>query len=123
MGLLNFIKGILENKNHRDERGLIESGATSFKLRQFTFQDKFEMSFDNALIFTGHFIDDSHKKGLGKTLYIPLSEMHSAYTLKITGQSMSIEGVHSFIIRFNSDEERKVVASCDFSGEIFYVEN
>ena len=96
---------------------------TTSKLKQFAYEDKFRMSFDNVLIFAGHFIDFSAKNNLGKTLYIPLTERHPAFTFRITGQSFSNEGeTVGLSIRFASEEEREAVACCNFLNDIFFIE-
>lgn len=96
---------------------------TTSKLKQFAYEDKFKMSFDNVLIFTGRFINSSLRPIVAKTLYIPLTEKHGALTFKIIGQSFSnLDESLALRIKFNSKEERDAVANCDFLNDIFFVE-
>ena len=96
---------------------------TLWELREFIYEDKFKMSFDNVLIFTGQFENSSGTNLIGKNLYIPLTERHPAFTSIITRQSWKNSAeVSSLMIQFNSEEEREVVASCDFTGDVFFVD-
>jgi hypothetical protein len=93
-------------------------------LHQFIYQDKFKLSFgNNALAFIGNFTDVPKTSVVGKTLYIPFSEDHPAFTLQITGASLfGREPKDSLMVSFPSPEERDIVASYDFAKSIFYVE-
>jgi hypothetical protein len=92
-------------------------------LRQFKYDAKFKMGFDNKMIFTGHFINDDGGNVLGKNLFIPQTEHHPAITLKITGQTLpDLNDVHSLMVRFNSAEEEEIMAAYDFTNDIFYID-
>jgi hypothetical protein len=93
-------------------------------LRQFSCQDKFKLSFgNNALAFIGNFTDESKTSVVGKTLYIPFSEDHPAFTLIISGASLfGKRDKDSLMVSFLSPEERDIVASYDFTKSMFYVE-
>ncbi len=93
-------------------------------LRQFNCRNKFKLSFgNNVLAFLGNFTDELKTSAVGKTLYIPFSANHPAFTLIITGVSLSGKrDLDSLMVSFLSPEERAIVASYDFSGSTFYVE-
>jgi hypothetical protein len=93
-------------------------------LREFSCQDKFKLSIgNNALAFVGNFTDELKTAVVGKTLYIPFSENHPAFTLIISGASLfGNTDKASLIVSFLSPAERDIVASYDFSKSIFYVE-
>lgn len=91
-------------------------------LRRFAFDEKFSLIYDNALAFTGKFIDGSTGNVLGKQLFIALSEKHPALTFIITSTTFFKPGLESIIVHFPSAAERQIVAAHDFSDEIFLVE-
>lgn len=95
----------------------------SSHLRQFVYGNKFKLSFDNTLVFTGNFPDGLKLSLLGKNLYIPLTPMHPAFTLKITGFAWpGLNEMDSVRIEFPSAAACEAVASFDFTGEIFYID-
>jgi len=82
---------------------------------------KFEMSFDNVLIFTGRFTNSPPRHNICNTLYIPLTEKHEALTFKIIGQSFSnLDESIALRIQFSAKEEREAIANCDFLNDIFF---
>lgn len=102
----------------------IEGKMVAQQLIQFSFQDKYKLSFDNSLVFSGRLLNPNDTIEIGKNITIPLSAKHSAFTLKINGQPwQTAHGVSSIVIKFKSQEEREIIASCDFLNEIFYIEN
>ena len=93
------------------------------EFRQFSYEETFRMCFENVLIFSGLFINASCENLIGKTLYIPTSKKHSAFTLQLSAQTLfGYQEKHSLVIKFNSKEERELIATCDFTGDIFLVE-
>jgi hypothetical protein len=92
--------------------------------REFSCLDKFKLSIgNNALAFVGTFTDELKNTIVGKTLYIPFSENHPAFTLIISGASLfGNTDKASLIVNFLSPAERDIVASYDFSKSLFYVE-
>ena len=88
----------------------------------FIFEDKFRMSFDNSLMFAGRLEESNGISILGKQVYIPTTEKHPAFTLKISSKSLWTTDLFAFGIKFNTPEEREVVAACDFTNDIFYIE-
>ncbi|MEO5583365.1 MAG: hypothetical protein ABIR66_11785 [Saprospiraceae bacterium] len=91
---------------------------------QFSFLDKYKLSYDNILVFTGGLLNVNDEIAMGKKLTIPSTQKHSAFVLKINGPSwQTSRGISSIAIKFDSIEERETLANCDFSNEIFYIEN
>ena len=90
------------------------------ELREFLYQQTFRMSFDNILIFTGLFTNASCENLIGKNLHIPLSNKHAAFSLKLSSQTLfGVQEKQSLIVKFNSEEEREIIAKSDFTGDIF----
>lgn len=123
MGILNFIKGFLKAGSHSSVSPG-KSIVSSPQMIQFSFLDKYKLSYDNILVFTGGLLKFNDTIEMGKNLTIPSTQKHSAFHLKINGPSWQTSGgTSSIAIKFNSIEERETLASCDFSNEIFYIEN
>ena len=90
------------------------------ELREFLYKETFRMSFDNVLIFTGLFTNASCENLIGKNLYIPLSNKHAAFSLKLSSQTLfGVQEKQSLIVKFNSEAEREIIAKCDFTGDVF----
>ncbi len=122
MGILDFLKGIFKTGSHR-KVSTVETIVSSPQMIQFSFLDKYKLSNDNILVFTG-LLKLNDKIALGKKLTIPSTQKHSAFVLKINGPFWQTpQGISSIAIKFNSIEERETLANCDFSNEIFYIEN
>jgi hypothetical protein len=122
MSILNFTKGF-SKPAPKVNLSNIEGKIVAQQLIQFSYQDKYKLSFDNSLVFTGRLLNPNDTIEIGKNITIPLSAKHSAFTLKINGQPwQTAQGVSSIVIKFKSEEEREIIAGCDFSKEIFYIE-
>ncbi len=89
-------------------------------LVQFGVKEKFKLGFNNRLVFAGKAIEPLHLLA-GKTLYIPQSENHPAFTLIISGQPFTQHEMQSFFIDFSSEEECDTVSQYEYSGEIFFI--
>ena len=123
MGILNFMKGLFKGNSH-SKVPVVETIVSSPKTIQFSFLDKYELSLDNILVFTGGGLNSNDKIGFGKKITIPATHKHSAFVLTINGPCwQTSHGISSIAIKFNSPAEREKLASCDFSNEIFYVES
>ena len=123
MGILNFMKGFFKAGSH-PRVSTIKTIVSSPLMIPFSFLDKYKLSYDNILVFTGGLLKLSDKIAMGKKLTIPSTQKHSAFNLKINGPSWQASpGTSSIAIKFNSIEERETLASCDFSNEVFYIEN
>ncbi len=123
MGILNFIKGFFKTGSHPTV-STVETIVSSPQMIQFSFLDKYKLSYDNILVFTGSLLKFNDTIEMGKKLTIPSTQKHSVFHLKINGPSWQTSGgTSSIAIKFNSIEERETLASCDFSNEIFYIEN
>lgn len=123
MGILDFLKGVFKTGSHR-KVSTVETIVSSPQMIQFSFLDKYKLSNDHILVFTGRLLKLDGKISMGKKLTIPSTQKHSAFVLKINGPSWQTpQGISSIAIKFNSIEERETLANCDFSNEIFYIEN
>lgn len=123
MGILNFVKGFFKAGSHPAVL-TPKTVASSPQMIQFSFLDKYILSYDNILVFTGGLLKLNDKIAMGKKLTIPSTQKHSAFNLKINGPVwQTAGGTSSIAIKFNSVQEREAMANCDFSNEIFYIEN
>ncbi len=123
MGILNFMKGFFKAGSH-PRVSTVETIVSSPQMIQFSFLDKYKLSYDHILVFTGLLLKFNDKIAMGKKLTIPSTQKHSAFVLKINGPCwQTSQGRSSIAIKFNSIEERETLANCDFSNEIFYIEN
>ena len=122
MGILNFMKGFFKAGSH-PRVSTPETIVSSPQRIQFSFLDKYKLSFDNILVFTGGLLKLNDNIAMGNKLTIPSTQKHPAFDLKIGPSWQTSGGTSSIAIKFNSIEERETLANCDFSNETFYIEN
>lgn len=120
--MFNFIKAIFRSHpaDHASEAKVMTSPVHRM---QFSFLDKYELTYDNSLVFTGGFVNANDHLSAGDKLVIPATKRHPAYTLTVNGPYWQAgNGVSSMAIKFTTADEREKLSRCDFSNEIFYVE-
>ncbi len=122
MGIFNFMKGRPKSGSH--QKGSFETTSVSLpQIMQFSFLDKYKLSADNMLVFTGGLLNSNDQIESGKKLTISATQKHPAFSLELNGPHwQTAHGLSSIAIKFNSPEERETLACCDFSNETFYIE-
>ena len=122
MGFFNFMKGLFKTGS-RQKAPPVQPKVNAPKAMQFSFLDKYKLSTDNILVFTGSLSDPNDKIESGKKLTIPSTQKHPAFTLEINGHHwQTANGMSSIAIKFNSPGENEKLAACDFSHEVFFIE-